>query len=33
VKLFDPDVEDEALNQILTATEMALLKAWKKNPT
>lgn len=32
VKLFDPDVEDEALNQILTATEMALLKAWKKNP-
>lgn len=31
--LFDPHVEDEALNQMLTTEEVELLKEWKKNPT
>ncbi|OJV07746.1 MAG: hypothetical protein BGO14_04460 [Chlamydiales bacterium 38-26] len=29
--LFDPNVEDEVLNQILTAEEIMLLKDWKKS--
>lgn len=32
-KLFDPNVEDETLNQMLTTEEIELLKQWKKNPT